>query len=54
MEKKYLEKQQLFDDGLFTTTKIDTKMQLADILTKPLSVDKFKIFNEKLTSRIEP
>ena len=41
MDKKYLEKQTLFEEGLLEVTKIDTENQLADILTKPLPPEKF-------------
>lgn len=41
LEKKYLDYQKHFENKEFKAVKVDTKNQLADILTKPLPTDKF-------------
>lgn len=48
MERKYLEKQKLFEDGILQTTYIFTKQQLADILTKLLSIEQFEYITDYL------
>lgn len=54
IEKKYLDVKDFFDMRLLKVHKIDSKHQLADILTKPLTSEQFSNLSMEITSKITP